>query len=127
MANMLVNSWSTCLEIKMFNFRPFPNLRILQFSMFPKYPTFFADALEAKGQGPTKRQRREPLPAVRRLVSPTEWPWSMHLADLGYGRTGNGKSRVVETNQPDLAKVLKLSLLRVVRWIKHIPPKNMGR
>ena len=81
--------------LKTFNFRPFPNLGILQFSIFPKYPKFFANALEAKSQGPTKRQRREPLPAVRRLVSPTEWPWSMHLADLGYGRTG--KSRVVET------------------------------
>ena len=87
----LVNSWSTCQMIKTlktFNFRPFPNLGILQFSIFPKYPKFFANALEAKSQGPTKRQRREPLPAVRRLVSPTEWPWSMNLADLGYGRTG---------------------------------------
>lgn len=45
--------------------------------------------VKAKGQGPTQRQKREPLPAVRRLVSPKEWPWSMHLADLGYGRTGS--------------------------------------
>lgn len=36
-----------------------------------------------------KRQKREPLPAVRRLVSPKDWPWSMELADLGYGRTGD--------------------------------------
>ncbi|CAK9107877.1 unnamed protein product, partial [Durusdinium trenchii] len=38
-----------------------------------------------------KRQKREPLPAVRRLVSPKDWPWSMELADLGYGRTGGRK------------------------------------
>lgn len=46
---------------------------------------------EAKGQGPTKRPKCEPLPPLRRLVSPKDWPWSMELAELGYGRTGGRK------------------------------------
>lgn len=46
---------------------------------------------EAKGQGPTKCLKCEPLPPLRRLVSPKDWPWSMELAELGYGRTGGRK------------------------------------
>ena len=40
---------------------------------------------EGRHQG---RQRREPLPAVRRLPVPQQWCGSMALQELGYGRTG---------------------------------------
>lgn len=47
------------------------------------------EARRSKEEGP--RQRREPFEAVRRLGSPPEWPWSLPLDGLGYGRTGGRK------------------------------------
>ncbi|CAE7246963.1 phrA [Symbiodinium natans] len=47
------------------------------------------EARRSKDEGP--RPRREPLEAVRRLSSPPEWPWSIPLEGLGYGRTGGRK------------------------------------